>query len=353
MNEVGTILRLVISHTFAVYFLLRLIPINEPRKRNEIIIILASVIITFINALLIIDLGLTFYIKFYLLTLTTPYALLFYYFAVYKGSKVIFALLSAQVINNIAIINGLYASYIFYGENNPTVDTVARIITYIIILPIVIKFFCPMYLKMAQRLNKGWLMLNFSLVLSYALAYYILFIPNDIFTRPEYFTHAYIGVILALLIYVIIYYLFVEIQMKMDIEQDKQILSTKVRSLTAESAEMTSIAYHDVLTGVSNRYSLFKRMNQLIESNHSFLVVFIDLDNLKKINDTYGHSMGDAYLKQFAVALHDVMDTQGDVYRFAGDEFVCLIENDIAHFKHIELRNRVDKTFILMFLLKG
>ena len=337
----ANILRLFVSHAFAVYLLLIMIPLKEPQKRNTTVVILGAFLITFINALLIIYFGLTFYIRFYFLTLVLPHILLLSCYSIYKNAKLIFAILSVQIIGNFAVINGLLASYIFYGQNTPMADLLARIITYLIFLPIIFKYIRPAYLKMAEMLNKGWWVLNSALILSYALAYFILFVPNPIFDRPNYFDHAYIGIFLSLLIYSIIHFLFFEIQSKIDSEHDKQLLSMQVSSLAAESAKITTIAYKDSLTGVKNRYSLFRQMDQYIENKQHFLVVFIDLDNLKEINDNYDHSKGDAYLKQFASAVQSAVHHQGEVYRFAGDEFLCLITHDYAQFDREQFKENI------------
>jgi predicted signal transduction protein with EAL and GGDEF domain len=288
----ATILRLVVSQAFAIYFILSLIPLREPKRRSVMIVVFGVFIIVLLNALLITFVGLTFYIRFYFFTLTLPYIILGLFFSVFKASKSIFAVLTIQVIGNVAIINGLLASYIFYGENTPLIDTLARVITYIAFLPIVFKFIRPIYLKMSYALNNGWWVLNSALIVSYALAYFILFVPVDIFKRPEYFVHAYIGIFLSLLIYAIIFFLFVEIKTKIAIEHDKQLLSTEVRTLSEKSEKMNIIAFNDALTGIRNRYSLFYEMSKLIKKKQDFIIVFIDLDNFKRINDTYNHIKG-------------------------------------------------------------
>lgn len=334
----GTILRLFLSQAIGMYFLLILIPIKQPIKKNITIIISSATIVVFLNAWIILDLGITFYTRFYFLTLVLPFIILFSFFAVHKGAKLIFSLLSVQVIGNVGIINGLLASYIFYGGNTPYIDTIARILTYLLFIPIILKFIGPTYLKMVKIIHKGWWILNSALIASYALSYFILFVPDPVFYRPLYFIHAYIAIFLSLLIYAIIFFLFIEIQSKSTIELDKLKLSTQVEVLAAESKEITNIAYKDSLTGINNRYSLYRKMDVLTQSNQPFLVVFIDIDDLKSINDAHDHTKGDCYLKEFALIIGNIIGDQGEVYRFAGDEFVCLItqnpsEFNIDHFK--------------------
>ena len=93
------------------------------------------------------------------------------------------------------------------------------------------------------------------------------------------------------------------------------------------------IAYKDMLTGIKNRYSLLEDMDNLIFSHKSFSVLFMDLDNLKDINDSYDHLAGDNYIKQFSVSAKKLLKNFGKIYRFAGDEFVCLITKNIERFE--------------------
>lgn len=93
---------------------------------------------------------------------------------------------------------------------------------------------------------------------------------------------------------------------------------------------ITYMAYHDVLTELPNRTLFYKRVAELInvsEKNQSqFAVLFLDLDNFKDINDTYGHFAGDLILKQVAVELKRLLHGRGTAARFGGDEFAVALE---------------------------
>lgn len=89
-------------------------------------------------------------------------------------------------------------------------------------------------------------------------------------------------------------------------------------------------AYYDFLTHLPNRYSLKLDILKLLEK-HSTSVIkgaifFIDFDNFKQVNDTYGHSMGDALLIQIAKHIEKQLDNIGKVYRLGGDEFVAMLD---------------------------
>jgi diguanylate cyclase (GGDEF)-like protein len=86
----------------------------------------------------------------------------------------------------------------------------------------------------------------------------------------------------------------------------------------------------DPLTGLQDRAFLLARLEALLHSerpaDHSFAVLFVDLDNFKQINDVYGHLVGDGVLLEVARRLSDCVREGDYVVRFGGDEFVVLIE---------------------------
>lgn len=88
--------------------------------------------------------------------------------------------------------------------------------------------------------------------------------------------------------------------------------------------EMTQQGLTDQLTGLSTRAILFKKMVQLLETPNTFdAVVFIDLDDLKRINDNFGHEGGDCALIHFAQVLKRYEQTyDGIAARYGGDEFI-------------------------------
>lgn len=336
------IFRLFISQAFTIYFALLLIPLKNPGKKNTSIIIGISALITIINAGLFFYFGIAFYVRYYLLTLTIPHIIVFFIYAHYKGPKLFFALLSTQIIGNFAVINGLMLSYLFYRENTPLLDALGRLITYIPLLYATKKFIRPSYLKMAGSLDRGWWVLNSAMLSSYVLMYFILFVPTPIFERPIYFVHGYIAIVLSLIIYNIIYFLFEVIVTKQQIETDKTLLSMKISTLSKETETITTIAQSDVLTGLKNRYALYKDLDQLILHKTPFLLVFMDLNSLKAINDEYSHKQGDIYLARFAKTINSLMEANGISYRFAGDEFVSILTSNMDIFNVDKFKLEVD-----------
>jgi diguanylate cyclase (GGDEF)-like protein len=87
------------------------------------------------------------------------------------------------------------------------------------------------------------------------------------------------------------------------------------------------LARLDPLTAIGNRYALNEKLEKV---NHHFVIVFIDFDNLKLINDNLGHKQGDALLVAGANLMRDEINKFGSVFRTGGDEFVWLLEHKKA-----------------------
>jgi diguanylate cyclase (GGDEF)-like protein/PAS domain S-box-containing protein len=89
------------------------------------------------------------------------------------------------------------------------------------------------------------------------------------------------------------------------------------------------LAHHDALTGLANRTLLLERLKAAIESaaghRRQGALAFLDLDNFKHINDTFGHDAGDAVLREIAARLRDSMREEDTVARLGGDEFVLVL----------------------------
>ncbi len=91
------------------------------------------------------------------------------------------------------------------------------------------------------------------------------------------------------------------------------------------------LAHRDVLTGLANRYSLEAHLDELVEQarrhGRHFVVMFLDMDNFKGINDTLGHAVGDEFLCVIAQRLQGCVRERDVVARLGGDEFVVVLSD--------------------------
>ena len=90
-------------------------------------------------------------------------------------------------------------------------------------------------------------------------------------------------------------------------------------------AALERLVHHDSLTKLKGRTLLISDVEQLINRGAPFFLVFMDLNRFKQVNDTFGHTVGDAYLAYFARETKSIIGEKGSLYRIGGDEFVGII----------------------------
>ena len=108
-------------------------------------------------------------------------------------------------------------------------------------------------------------------------------------------------------------------------------------------------AYYDPLTSFPNRRYFMEQTNKSIQisqrDNQVFAVLFIDLDDFKKINDTHGHGAGDEYLSSIAKLLKSCLKDVDFVARIGGDEFSVLLPNIKSRENGLIIANDLIKSF--------
>lgn len=100
-----------------------------------------------------------------------------------------------------------------------------------------------------------------------------------------------------------------------------------LQELESARAIMETASQHDFLTGLPNRSKFMEDLEQLIARKQPCTVMMLDIDDFKKINDNYGHTAGDQALQQVANRLKEMHSQILTPYRFAGDEFIIILES--------------------------
>ncbi len=124
-------------------------------------------------------------------------------------------------------------------------------------------------------------------------------------------------------------------------------LSDAYIALNDEKKNFDFLAHHDPLTGLANRLQATKKLNETIvkanEKNTSFLLIYLDLDEFKTINDSLGHKSGDNLLINVSKILEELVSGIGFVARMGGDEFMIIV-NDTENMEDGELLSeRINK----------
>jgi diguanylate cyclase len=120
------------------------------------------------------------------------------------------------------------------------------------------------------------------------------------------------------------------IQQRESVESSQE----KIRKLQAELTQLSETVRVDQLTGVLNRRgfdeAIIKEISRSKRNNSKLSIAFLDIDNFKKLNDSFGHHVGDEALQLLAKTIQSTIRPTDDVSRFGGEEFVILLpETDI------------------------
>ena len=106
-------------------------------------------------------------------------------------------------------------------------------------------------------------------------------------------------------------------------------LEQEISERRALEKQLTHLAFHDALTGLPNRSLFTDRLQRAIaeaeRKKESVVVMFIDLDDFKKVNDSFGHQVGDKVIQGAALRLKKCLRDIDSIARLGGDEFTLLV----------------------------
>jgi diguanylate cyclase (GGDEF)-like protein len=97
---------------------------------------------------------------------------------------------------------------------------------------------------------------------------------------------------------------------------------------------LVKLAFHDPLTGLYNRAKWEDLADTFNQSDEDYSIISLDLNGLKSVNDTFGHSRGDLLLTSFANNLKETFDSEDYLIRMGGDEFVVVSKQEKNKLEH-------------------
>lgn len=118
--------------------------------------------------------------------------------------------------------------------------------------------------------------------------------------------------------------------------------------LQAKNAQLLRTALHDPLTGLANRAAFRNCINTLMNDSaarETSALLFLDGDNFKYINDTWGHATGDQVLIEIAIRLMEFSGKRHQSYRIGGDEFAMVLSGILSEYEVQRICADLTQTF--------
>lgn len=170
-----------------------------------------------------------------------------------------------------------------------------------------------------------------SRLLAGAAWFWVIFVMIDsipsMFDLPDVLVSLFlIGSSLIILLMIVFYYIHVYVIIKNTYLEEENIRLRREQELQlSRIARMERRAYTDMLTGVYSRSYVMESLYTMAEAGEPFSIVYIDLNSLKLVNDTKGHTAGDEYLRTFAGELGSMLRGSDIFGRIGGDEFLVVM----------------------------
>ncbi|WP_052246054.1 bifunctional diguanylate cyclase/phosphodiesterase [Clostridium tyrobutyricum] len=112
-------------------------------------------------------------------------------------------------------------------------------------------------------------------------------------------------------------------------KEGKKFLSGSLMDITEKKLleeQIKYLAYYDSLTGIPNRFLFTNNLRIMLQNSKKGALIFLDIDGLKLVNDTFGHDYGDLLLIIFSQLMSSAIKDSGKIYRMAGDEFMIIVD---------------------------
>jgi diguanylate cyclase (GGDEF)-like protein/PAS domain S-box-containing protein len=145
------------------------------------------------------------------------------------------------------------------------------------------------------------------------------------------------------------------LQTKQDLERVTLELANLTLELERANTKYYHDALHDSLTGLANRSLLYDRLDYLLERDKrrpgTFALLYLDLDGFKRVNDSFGHSVGDKLLMSVAERLKTCVRPTDTIARLGGDEFAILLDGLEKSEEVTLVAERIQKTLAQGFVI--
>ena len=289
-------------------------------KRKMLFIFGAFGIVSFSAYILLLQLGFE-RVGLSSLCFSLPSLILCFWTSKYRGARLVFTFAIIDLLGMVAVILGKCIS--IYFDYNQSVIFISTSI--LLTLYIVGAFkFRKRYLEILRTVGQGWGYMSLAVITLYIFTFVLIGYPTPIYTRREYVPTILMYLLVVAIILKVIYEAAVNNIKIYNDEMEKQYLKMELEL----NQIYYDMAYKDGLTGVKNRNAFEEYISEIEKDTKKEVVCLsIDINNLKIVNDEIGHHAGDELIRKMGGLLKDVFESEGNIFRVGGDEFIVISEN--------------------------
>ncbi|MDT4762299.1 GGDEF domain-containing protein [Sphaerochaeta sp. PS] len=220
--------------------------------------------------------------------------------------------------------------------------TMIRLGLYIIVILVFQRYLISLYQSMANN----WPIFSFLILCIFLNLAYFLFVTDDILNSlTTYKWPLLLLVTLTLSAYGTVFYSLKKFSEMHALENENLKIQKETGRLHEAAVQLERYANYDMLTGLPNRRFFFENLERFVTESErdssKFILLYIDLDGFKFINDTYGHEVGDRVLITVGNRILKTLRKNDFVARLGGDEFAAIIHDADDMTVAIHLANKI------------
>lgn len=299
------------------------------KKPTRIIMVLGAFVMTIIYNISVYEFQVNS-VRASLYAMTIPSMILFYILSKYRDGR--FILIFCMVDVTCLMVAFISRCVGWFAGRNPFLVLFIEVLLLALVF-LMVKPFLKSLNKVMELLNEGWELIALMSVLFYAMLDVIMGYPTPINERKEYIPVCLLICAVILVSYVVIFRTMEQMHKIHEDEKNQKFMKAQLE-IQANQLELKELyykmAYIDALTELKNRAAFNKTINEFMNNKDVYGKVYcisFDINNLKTVNDSQGHHMGDKLIQSAAKVLLDVFQDQERVFRIGGDEFAVIIYN--------------------------
>lgn len=299
------------------------------KKPTRIIMVLGAFVMTIIYNIIVYEFQVSS-VRASLYAMTIPSVILFYILSKYRDGR--FILIFCMVDVTCLMVAFISRCVGWFAGRNPFLVLLIEVLLLALIF-LLVKPFLKFLNKIMELLNEGWEFIALMSVLFYAMLDVIMGYPTPINERKEYIPVCLLICAVILVNYVVIFRTMEQMHRIYKDEEDQKFMKSQLE-IQANQLELKELyykmAYIDALTELKNRAAFNKAINEFANNKDVYGKVYcisFDINNLKTVNDSEGHHMGDKLIQTTAKVLLQVFEDKERVFRIGGDEFAVIIYN--------------------------